>query len=469
MTQRTKTTQQLTELVHTFELQQDAGQFDFWVYEDILALLSYYDESLNFTQALHVATLATERFPYQYDLYLYRSKYLALNTQIDEALEVLDVAQIHAPGQPEIRIFRSELLLSIGRFSEALQCLNELENQMFGEDYTYLLLSKTKIQEAMKDFDLMFDTLKLVLELDPDNHQALEEIWTSVEQSRRYKESIDLHLQLIDKNPYSYLAWFNLGQAYSCIGDYPKAIEALEYAFIINPDFEAAYMDCAELCFQERQYKRAFSIYEEIHDKFGPEAENLVYMVECLMPLKKYNRARKLLLLALTLDPYNDEVHYYLGECLAAKGQWKEATKAYNKAIKIDERREEYHLAIARAYGKLAKQELALHYYKKATHYAPEQNEYWTEYAQFVKDNIGIEAALDILSAADEHAVGSDLLFEKAVCLYELGLKSKAIEVLEEAILDDPYTTESKISLKATFQNDAEVSALVRYYIKEEL
>lgn len=469
MYQRTKNAHQLSELVKAFELEQISGQYSFWEYEDVMALAQHYEDSLNFIQSLKVIELALERFPYQCDLYILKSKYLALNHQLDEALMVLDSAEIIAPSQPEIRIFRSELLTSVGRYSEALTILEDMSASMMPTEWCHVLLCKTKIYESMKDFDSMFDTLRLVLEIDPDNHQALEEIWMSVEHSKRYHDSIALHQEVLDKNPYSHLAWFNLGHAYSCIGNYNKAIEALEYAFIIDAEFEAAYLDCAELCYQERKYEKAFQIYEEFNDRFGPDAETLVYMVECLLPIKKFKQAKKLLLLALTLDPYNDEVHYYLGKCHLANADWKEAVKAFNKAIKIDERREEYHMSIAHAYGKLHKVDLAIHYYKKATFYAPEQNEYWVEYAQFAKKNIGLESALDIIRMADEHAVGSDLLFEKAMCLYELGLKKQAVVVLEEALMDDPVTTEFRITSNDILKADEKIQALVRYYIEEEL
>lgn len=314
----------------------------------------------------------------------------------------------------------------------------------------------------------MFYSLKQVLEIDPDNNEALEQIWMSVELSKKYDESIALHKALIDNNPYSYRAWFNLGHAYSCTGEYDQAIEALEYAFIINPDFEAAYMDCAEICFQERKYEKAFAIYEESVERFGPDAETLVFMVECLMPLKKYEEAKVLLLKALTIDPYNDEVHFFLGECHHANRKFKSAIKAYNKAIKIEDRREEYHLSIAKSHEALGDIDLANHYYKKATHIASEQNQYWIEYALFAKRHRSIEAALDILNKADLFAVGADLMYHRAACMFELGLRKQALATLEEALMDDISWAQNFIDLCPQVVNDKKVKAMIRYYRGEQ-
>lgn len=320
----------------------------------------------------------------------------------------------------------------------------------------------------MKDFASMFYSLKQVLEIDPNNNEALEQIWMSVELSKKYEESIELHKALIDNNPYSFRAWFNIGHAYSCTGEYLMAIEALEYAFIINPDFEAAYMDCAEICFQERLYERAFRTYEESVERFGPDAETLVFMVECLIPLKRYDEARELLLKALTIDPYNDEVHFYLGECHSANKRWKSAIKAYNKAIKIEDRREEYNSSLARAHEMMGDLDLANHYYKKATHIASEQNQYWIDYSLFAKRHKSVEAALDILYKADLFAVGADLMYHRAACMFELGLRKQAMAELEEALIEEVSWASKFLDLYPEAVNDKKVAAMIKYYRGEQ-
>ena len=469
MHQRTKDQLLLRRLVSAFEQQQSQGRFDYWDSESFVEIIFHYEEEGDLSQALSVASLALSRYPYQIDFFLEKSRLLTLTHRLDQALATLDEAEAVAPGEPEIRVLRSDILYSAGRFLESLEILTSLREMMIGNDRSYLLIREAKIYESMKDFDQMFDTLKLLLEIDPNNHQALEEIWMSVEHSKRYDDSIALHTALIDRNPYSYLAWFNLGHAYSCRGDYNKAIEALEYAFIIEPEFEAAYMDCAELCFQERRYEQAYEIYEEVNDRFGPDAEILVYMVECLLPLKNYDMARKLLLSALTQDPYNDEVHFYIGECCSAKQRWNEAIKAYNKAIKIDDRREEYLMGIAKAFSATGQKDLALHYFKKATYVAPEQNSYWVEYALYVKKAIGLEACLDILHRAEEYAVGNDLTYLKSVCLLELGLRPQALAVLEEGLSDDFQGMMTMIEADAKLISDPQVVSMCAYFNEEDL
>jgi tetratricopeptide (TPR) repeat protein len=410
MYQRTKRDYLLMRMVNSFEDQQANGLIGYWEEEDLNALIAHYESESKIDKAMDVVNLGLKRFPFQFEYFLIKARLLLYSSQTELALKVLDDAQNVAPSEPEIRLLRGEILCAGEAYDLALEIFEDVKGDVFGEELCRVLIRESYIHESMKDFASMFYTLKQALEIDPNNNEALEQIWMSVELSKKYDESITLHTALIDKNPYSYLAWFNLGHAYSCLGEYEKAIDALEYAFIINPDFEAAYMDCAEICFQEKKYEKAFKIYEEVNELFGPDAETLVFMVECLIPLNEYEKAMSLLLMSLTIDPYNDEVHFYLGECHASMGNWKDAIKAYNKAIKIEDRREEYNSSLANAYEQVGEIKLANHYHKKATHIASEQNLYWIKHALFAKRCIGVEAALDILNKADLFAVGSDLM-----------------------------------------------------------
>src|SRR5690625_6815507 len=78
-----------------------------------------------------------------------------------------------------------------------------------------------------------------------------------------FEESIELHKHIINEDPYSYMAWYNLGQAYSCVGQYEKALAAYEYSYLIEPGFELGYQDRGDLFFELGRYKEALECYNE--------------------------------------------------------------------------------------------------------------------------------------------------------------------------------------------------------------
>ena len=467
MYQRTKRINPPEQLVKEFEKDLRRGTHRYWDEDTLKAMVEHYSKKLRPNEALSVVEVALSRYKYSLHFYLTKAKLLTYLKQTDEALEVLQQAEHIAPFQPEIRMLRAEVYCAMQAFDQSLEVIRDLKANANGSDLVCFLIQESYIKEAMKDFDGMFYNLKQALEIDPDNSEALEQMWMSVEQSKRYEESVELHRALIDKNPYSYLAWYNLGHALQSLGESRKAIEALEYSFIINPDFESGYMDCAELCLQEKYYDKAFKIYEEANDYFGPDAEIIVFMVECLIRQGDFLSAKNHLLTALTLDPYNDEVHFFLGECYSAFGEWKSAIRAYNKAINIDDHQEQYFAGIANAYEKIGDLKKADHYYNKATTVVPEENSHWIKYATFHLNHGNTEMALRIMEKADDFAVGPDLQIIRAACLFKIGFASEATEVLADALTDDISLADAFLSLDPAFANDDHVQAMIRYY-KEE-
>jgi len=316
----------------------------------------------------------------------------------------------------------------------------------------------------MNDFDSMFYTLKQTLEHDPGNVEALEQIWMSVELSKKYNESIELHNKLIDKQPYSHLAWFNLGHAFSCIGEYENAIHALEFSYLIDPDFESGYMDCAEICMQLRQFNKAYEIYNEANEVFGPDAEIMIYMVECKAELKDYQSVRELALEALGLDSYNDELYFYLAESYKHLGDMDMAKMNYLKAMDIDAEREDYYAGIAEVYEAMGDLVNANLCYRQTTIIAPEQNTYWFKYVKFLLNCGKVEKAKWVLEEAEDNSVGIDLEYAKVACLLLSDSPDEAMSLLESLIKEDLSFVDEFMSIHDSFKQNNQLVAMINYY-----
>ncbi|MBK9582693.1 MAG: hypothetical protein IPO48_12530 [Saprospiraceae bacterium] len=81
----------------------------------------------------------------------------------------------------------------------------------------------------------------------------------------------------------------------------------MEYSFIVNPDFESAYLDCADTCLQIKDYERALEIYIEANSKFGPNNELMVNIAHCYIYMDRISIAKQWLLKSIKLDAFNDD------------------------------------------------------------------------------------------------------------------------------------------------------------------
>lgn len=467
MEQRTKRDSTLLSLVTEFEANFENGNIEYLNEKSFFQLIRYYEDDREYQKALDVAKLALEQNKYRSDFYIALCRLLLKVNAIDECIKNLEIAETIAPYENEIIILKVRALALSGDYDLAFNELEGLKSISLKGDLVDIFLCEAEIYSEMSCHEQMFDSLKQALELDSSNIDALEKIWVATELSKRYIECAAYMSLLIDKNPYNYYAWYNLGHALSFSGEYVKAIDAIEYSFIINPDFEEGYMECADLCSQIKDFGKALKVYNEAMEYFGEDNDLLIKISECQMYLGKTSECKSNLYKAVKQDPYNDEIYYYLAECYSKEEKWYSAINAYHKAIEIEDSCGDYFLGLARAY-------IAVEDYNKATinfHLSvsdgPEQTYFWREFASFLLKLGLYEESLKILDEAEEYTFGADLLYCRAMVNFFLKNKKSGLEILEEALVEDFSLHTIIFTLAPELEVDKEISSMINYFAGE--
>ena len=427
-------------------------------------IIGFYEKQYLIDKALEVVDFAIEQFSYRSEFLIHKAKLLIILNKYKEAIYALDAAEKIAPFENEIVLYRARVFIGLGDTTKAFEMLEAMKSYASKSDLSDILVAESYIYEVEKSFDQMFMVLKEALDLEPEHPECLERIWLSVELSKNYEESIVIHQALVNKKPYNAAAWYNLGHSFASLGEYEKAINAMEYAFIIDKDMEVAYLDCADLCCQIKNYDKALSIYEEANAFFGPESELLVYIAECQIHLNNFLSAKANLFTALSLDPYNDEIYFYLGECYVKEKNWHSAINAYIKAISIEDYREEYHGSIALTYIQLGRYDKAAEHLAMATEIAPEDPKFWFQHACLLIKSKNYRGALDLLDEAEEESWDATLQYARAACLKFLGEKKQALKILDEVLLDSFEMHDALFEIDPQLKFDKEILSIINYY-----
>ncbi len=453
------------DLIAQYEAMDQTGESIYLSERDFHKIINYYEDEFLLEKAVDVAQQAVQQYPYCVDFLLAHARLLLAMDKPYRAMQTLDKAELISPFELDVTLMRARVLSGIGESSQALALLADSEKSTTSQDdLLEIYLCESAICEHARDFDGMFKALSKVLRIDSSNEEALERVWVSVELSKKYKKSIKLHTKLLDENPFLYQAWFNLGHAYSCTGEYAKAIHAIEYSFLINPDFELGYLDCAELCCQEQQFDKALDIYTDMVARFGADSDDLVKIAECQLEVGKVEECEQTLVEAMRMDPYNDEVFYFLGKCFYKQSRFENAQSALIKAVELEDRREEYYSALAKVYAKSGENGKADFYFAKATEIGPEQEYYWLLHCRFLIGLGEFEKALQVIEEADYHTFSAELLYCKAICLFKLDFRKKAIQILSEALVESFNTHTIMFDLCPEFKKDEEIESIIRYY-----
>src|SRR3989442_160808 len=109
---------------------------------------------------------------------------------------------------------QSQIKHSIERYEEMLRN----KDAYFFDVDTFLNIAYA--YEGWGDYDKAIKYLKFCLDDNPENEIALYELAFCFEFTDRLNDSVEFYKQFIDRSPYSFPAWYNLGNVYNRRSDF---------------------------------------------------------------------------------------------------------------------------------------------------------------------------------------------------------------------------------------------------------
>lgn len=402
--------------------------------EDFLTIISHYRESDYQSLALEAAETAARQFPDQLQFLLIQAQLLIEMRREAQAMALLNVAYAAEYHDVSIEMMRAEALTCMGQYEAALDLIETLKCQSSEEQLATVLVAEAMVYEHRQEHEHAFFVLKTALEIHPGHQRALERMGACVEITRRYEESITLHGELIDAVPYAFQAWYNLANALSGTGRYEEALQAYEYSFLINEDFEQAYSDYAELCLELGKPEQALQCYQEFIARFEPGVDLYIQIGRCHEALGNYLEATSAYEQALAIEPFDDELLFHIGCCQMAMGRHQQAVRYFRRALTIDDAGEEYHLALAETLEVLGKYTKAERHFYEALCLAQYEERYLLAYVRFLLRRNRAQEALALLEPEMEGQEDLPrLVYAHIICLQAAGRHAEAAYRLVEA------------------------------------
>ena len=325
---------ELTDLVFQYEMYAPTGVFPGFGEEEFIQVYSYYQQAQFHQEALVALDKALDILPASSRLHAHKALHCINHQKEELALDMLDEAEFHGHCQIETGMLRARALSGTRQYEAALQLLEELKRckQISASQFDAILLCEAEVAGKAEHYERAVLALESILSGQPGHVAALQLMYSLTEQSRDFDTSLALHLHLTQKDPFSYMAWFNLGHAFYAKFEYEKAIEAFEYSFLIQPDFVLAYLDCAEVCMQVKRYRQALICYRDVLVYVSPNASLMQSIAECYQGLDKLEEAKKFYFRSLTYHARNEEVFFKIGQCYAAEYNLRNFYRQHNLA-----------------------------------------------------------------------------------------------------------------------------------------
>ncbi len=451
-------------LVSEYEAINTKGTVPFLEKADFIRLVDHYTSGRLFEEALGVISHALRQYPFSEEFVLQKVELFLLQNAPQAALDCLETSPFFAPFDIEQIVLRVEAHIKLKQYEEAWELLSSLPGYLSAEERAEFFFCKALIYEAQDQFSSMFKALKKTLLINPKHEAALERIWFTVELCQKYEESIELHLKIIDEDPYSYLAWYNLGNAYTYIEDWEKAIEAFDYAIIINEHFEYAYHDYVAACMKAGKYRQAIKIFQTSEEIFQPSPELLVHIGLCHEALNEPEIALELYDRSILTNHSYAQAFYQKGLILETREKFDAAIYAFEHAVQIEDKNEDFLVALANTCFQAGYLEKADNAYQKATESAPEQADIWIQYALFLLIIDEHSKALEVTEESNAYFSHPALLYLKAAALFLCNLPKEGRIFLQQALEEDYNMHEWLFEIVPFLESDPSVCALINTF-----
>jgi tetratricopeptide (TPR) repeat protein len=428
-------------------------------------LIDYFDEKDDLSSALEAADYGIQQYPYSSILQIKKADLLIVKRHYREALVLLEKAELLDRGDINLYILKTDVYLALDQQKKAADLLEKAIHLFDGEERIELLFELADVYDDYEEFDKVFNCLKLILEQDQTNEEALYKICFWTDYTGRNEEGIKLHQKIIDEHPFTELAWFNLGAAYQGVKLYEKAIDAYQYAIAIDEKFDYAYRNMGDAYLRMRKYKEAIEVLQKVLELTRPEDVIYEALGHCYDKLKNYAQARFHYRKASHLSPEDSHLHYKIACTYMNESQWESAIKNLENAMRIQRSRPDYNFALAQCYVQLNKTKDAIIYFSNFIKARPKNIKGWKELINCLYDAGFYEEALQQVHNALKNTTNKPLLiFYKTAVLFAMGKSKEALLLLELAMEKSPKMIKQLVELEPSLLQNHQVISLIAKY-----
>ena len=461
--------EELNELLRQYNNFKTGKRFKFIEEESFLRLVDYFDENENLSAALEAVNFAVKQYPYSSSLYIRKADILLAFQKYQEALFFLQKAEVLDSKNINLYILKTDAYLALDEHEKAAALLEEAIVVFEGVEKAELLFELADVYDDYEEFDKVFNCLKLILEQDPVNEEALYKICFWADYTGRNEESVDIHRKIIDEFPYTHLAWFNLGAAYQGLKLYEKSVDAYQYAIAIDEKFDYAYRNLGDAYLKLRKYREAIEALQKVLELSMPE--DLIYEAigYCYEKLKNPAQARFNYRKAAHLNSLESRLYFKIAGTYMQESQWESAVKNIENAMSINRANPDFHFSLAQCYIQLDRIKDAVIHFTQFIKARPRNIKGWRELIRCLYDAGYFEEALEQIDNAQKSTDNKPLLFYyKSAVLFSMGKSKEALLHLHLGIQSAPQLIRHFVELNPSLLQNSSVANIISIYKNSE-
>ncbi|WP_296682809.1 tetratricopeptide repeat protein [Flavobacterium sp.] len=384
-----------------FESMLKTNKVLFFDSEEFEEIILHYIDSGKTSLAKKALKLALEQHPKSTGLKLVQVEMLVYEDQLDLADKMLNELYAIEPNNEEIYIQKANICSKRDQHEKAVELLKIA--LQYTDDYAdvYNLIGMEYL--FMDNLEMAKDSFIKCLEEDLEDQSALYNVVYCFEFLDQNKEAIAYLNQYIEKNPYSEIAWHQVGRLHYGLKEYEEAIRAFNYATLIDDEFMGAFMEKAKALERLKQYAEAIESYERTIELDDATSYALLRIGKCHERLGNTALAIKYYNQTVHEDPLLDKGWIAITDFYVREKNYQKALFYVNKALAIDNQNQMYWKRYATINKQMNFFEEAEFGYRKAVEFGDYQLDtwlFWVDILQFLGE---FDSAIQTLLQATEY------------------------------------------------------------------
>ncbi len=317
-----------------FESMLKTNHVLFFDSEEFENIIHHYLNSGKIALAKKAIKLGLDQHPSSVNLKLFKVEVYVFENKLLEADTLLSELYNIDPTNEEIFIQKANIFSKRDQHQQAINVLKKAISltddvtdlySLIGMEYLFL----DKFEEAKQAF------IKC-LEEDQEDYSALYNIIYCFEFLNQNQEAIAYLNSFLDKNPYSEIAWHQLGKQYFIQKKYKKALTAFDFAVISDDRFVGAYIERGKVLEKLNRFEEAIENYSLTLELDDPTSFALLRIGNCYEKLKKDKLAVQYYYKTVHEDPLLDKGWIAITKFYHKKKNFQKALYYINKALNID-------------------------------------------------------------------------------------------------------------------------------------
>ena len=318
-----------------FEQMLQSNELYYFDAVEFESIIQFYIDTGKINLAKKALEMATNQHPFHADLLLLKSEVMIFDGRIEDAATLLDTIEDMEPNNQEVYIQKATILSKQKKHDEAIEHLFRALD--FAEDLGEIWCLLAMEYMVLENYTDACKYFRLCLDDDPYDFQVLYNLLYCLEYINAHEEAVEVLKSLLEKNPYSEIAWLELGKQYLQLDKKKEALNAFDFAIISEDTFTGAYIEKAKLLEGLGQLNSAIEHYQYALTLEDPSAYLLVRIAQCHHTLKNDQLALQFFKKGINQDPAYEKAWTGIIDFFLSNGNYEKANYYCDKALSINE------------------------------------------------------------------------------------------------------------------------------------